>query len=884
MLKTKLNKPNPTSKLILRKKLLDTLESGKQKKLTLISAPAGYGKSVLVSQWIDHCDLQYSWYSLDISDNDINTFLRYTIAGIRSVYKDVGVEAEKLMETNSNPTYETIATQIINDLYDIQERFHIIFDDYHIIENQEINNLIYFLLNNLTENIKIVLITRSDPSIPLARLRSQQLITDIRLSDLCFNANNIYDFYKKCLNINLSINDAQSLELKTEGWIAGLQLAGLSLQGKGDVGDFINKLKGDNRYIMDYLIEEVLQQHTQEIKDFLLCTSILNQFNASLCNHILDIQNSQEIVEQLERKNMFIVPLDNECNWFRYHHLFASLLQHRLAVHFKDRIPELHTNASQWFENNDQLVFALEHSLTADDKERALSLFAGTIDHLWKTSQFGLILKFGGMFSLDELVKNSDICFIYFWVLFESGIIEQAELLINKLLQETKDKAILAKIYVCLNNLKAFTGDIESAYEYSELATQNISDDDAWWNGLAFLSQGESHLLRLELTKSFQSFEKTALIASEANIMYLQSISLAKASYVLWIMGNYSKAHQISKDLLDDFKAKTADKWPGVELLSCLIYCIVGSYQIGINHIEEGLRNTLLGYELSKKTNNGGFIASCMLMLADAYYLAGEYAKAITLIKELDTLPYKQAMKFLYILSDSLKCKLYMVTNQQDKLKPLFQKDIKSGKNHALETFIYKINNARYQITQGKIIEATKSLLEMAESLKREKIHGLLTEIELLLAKAHSIIRENDKAIDYLSDAILRTQDVGLIRIYINEGTEIENLLKECKRLVRTTKSAQSDKLNMEYIDKLLRAFEKQAHMPNLSLEDALSSRELDTLKLIAENLQNQEIAKALYISITTVKTHVRNILLKLEAKNRNEAVAKAKEKGILPS
>lgn len=881
MLKTKLNRPKLPSKLTVRKEVIDILENGKHKKLALVSAPAGYGKSTLVSQWIDQNDFPHSWYSLDKSDNDIYSFLQYTIAGIQSVYKTIGTEAIKLMESNSNPSFETIATHVINDLYEIQEQFYIIFDDYHLIENQQINQLISFLLDKLPDNIQIVLITRSDPSIPLARLRSQQLVTDIRLSDLCFNANNIYDFFKKCLNINLSIDDAQSLESKTEGWIAGLQLTGLSLQGKEDVGDFVNKLKGDNRYIMDYLIEEVLQQHSQEIRDFLLCTSILNHFNASLCNHILNIQNGQEIIEELERKNMFIVPLDNEGNWFRYHHLFASLLQHQLSVKLKDRIPELHANASQWFENNEQFVFALKHALCAGNKQKALSLFADIIVQLWESSQYITILQFGGMFTPEELIVEANVCFYYFWVLFESGEIKRAESLITMLQDHTTDKAELSRVYVCLNNLKAFTGDIESAYEYSELATQNISEDDGWYNVLAFLSQGESYLLRFELSKSYQSFDHAAARASKAHIMYMKMISLARASFVLWTLGEYSESYNTCKNLLDEIKASAENSF-GADLLSSIMYCLVGKFLIDINQVEEGLQKCLLGYDLSKKTNNASFIATCNRLLAEAYYLAGDYNKAISLIEDLDAHRYKQTMIFMSVLSDSLKSKLYFVTNKPDKLKPLFEKDIKADKNHAFERIVDTISRARYLMTQGDILEAIDILQEITEEIKAEKAYGSLTEVEILQARAHSLIQEQEKATDYLLNAVLQTQSAGLIRMYINEGAEIETLLKNIKQIVSTRVSAQFNKVDVEYINRLLRVYEKEKTVSAITSEDTLSIRELDTLKLIAENLTNQEIAEALYISITTVKTHVRNILLKLEAKNRNEAVSKAKEKGML--
>jgi LuxR family maltose regulon positive regulatory protein len=262
--------------------------------------------------------------------------------------------------------------------------------------------------------------------------------------------------------------------------------------------------------------------------------------------------------------------------------------------------------------------------------------------------------------------------------------------------------------------------------------------------------------------------------------------------------------------------------------------------------------------------------------------MMGEYNKAIALIDELDAITYKHAMKSLCILSDSLKCKLYLLTNKEDKLKTLFEKNINADKNYAFERIIYDIDRARYQIAQGKILEAIDLLQKIAEELKAEKAYGTLTEVELLQARAHWLILEEDKAIDYLLQAVLRTQSAGLIRMYINEGDEIETLLKKIKQKVSTKASPQFKKVDIEYINRLLRVFEKEKKVSAITLDDVLSSRELDTLKLIAENLTNQEIAEALYISITTVKTHVRNILLKLEAKNRREAVLIAKEKGLL--
>ena len=882
MLRTKLNKPNPTSKLIFRKELIDLLEKGKEKKLTLVSAPAGYGKSTAISQWIDHSRLPCFWYSLDKSDNDTNNFLQYTIAGIQSVHSNIGAEAIKLMESNSSPSFETIATHIINDLYEIKEHFYIIFDDYHVIENQQINQLISFLLQNLPDNIHMVLITRSDPSIPLARLRTQQIVTDIRLADLCFDSKGICDFFKKTLNIDLSEEDAENLEYKTEGWVAGLQLTALSLQGKEDVSDFVKKLKGDNRHIVDYLIEEVLQQQDPESREFLLYTSVLSQFNASLCNHILDIQNGQEIIERLESNNMFIIPLDNERDWFRYHHLFASLLQHRLQVQFKEKIAGLHANASQWFEENDQLVFALEHALAAGNKEKALHHFANVIDHLWRSSQYHTILRFGEMFKHEEIIRNLDLCLNYYWILFQTGHMEQAASLIYLLKDHTTNKAESAMVNICINNLKVLTGDIESVYTYAELDIQHINKNADYWSTLAFLSMGEAHRHRFELSKSYQSFDQAAERASASGLIYFEMVNRIRSSFVLWTLGDFTGAYKESKDLLDKLNAGGTDNSFSADLLSSIMYCKVGNFLVHINQIEEGIQKSIRGYELSKQSTNQLFQTSCTYLLAEAYYLAGDFNRAISLLEELDAIPYKQVAKYLSDLADYLRCKLYLLVNRQDKIKPLFEKDYKVVNKPDFEHILYSICWARYQLEHGKIRDAIDILHEVSEKIKAEKAYGLLVEADLIRARAYSLLQEEDKAIDHLLDAVLRTQGTGMIRIYLIESEEIETLLKQIKQLLSTKADPRYNEIELEYINRLLRVFEKEKKVPAFTSDETLSSRELDTLKLIAENLTNQEIAEALFISITTVKTHVRNILLKLEAKNRIEAVSIAKEKGLL--
>jgi LuxR family maltose regulon positive regulatory protein len=311
----------------------------------------------------------------------------------------------------------------------------------------------------------------------------------------------------------------------------------------------------------------------------------------------------------------------------------------------------------------------------------------------------------------------------------------------------------------------------------------------------------------------------------------------------------------------------------------------VGNFLINTNQIEGGLQKSLRGYELSKKTTNPLLISTSTALLAEGYYLAGEYNKAISFLEELDAIPYKRATIFLCILSDLLKSKVYPLSNKLDQLKKLYERDIKADKNNAFETTVNNIAKVRYQIAEGKIHEAIALLQKIAEKLEMAKAYGLLTEVNILQARAHSAILEQQQAIDHLLPAILRTQSVGLIRMYINEGEEIEELVKEIKAVKRKQANKSLDLLELKYINSILQSFEKEKSRQKISPdEDELSSRELDTLNLLVLGLSNQEIAAKLFISNNTVKTHVRNILFKLEAKNRNDAVLKAKEKGIVPA
>jgi ATP/maltotriose-dependent transcriptional regulator MalT len=371
--------------------------------------------------------------------------------------------------------------------------------------------------------------------------------------------------------------------------------------------------------------------------------------------------------------------------------------------------------------------------------------------------------------------------------------------------------------------------------------------------------------------------------STRPDFLYFEMICRGRSTFVQWIMGDYAGAHKERTVLLERFNAAAAEKGPGIEVLSSIVSCLVGNFLINTDHVEAGLQKGLRGYELARKTTNAILISNTTALLAEGYYLAGEYHKAISLLEELDSMPYKQTTKFLCILSDLTKGKVFPLVNKQEQLKQLFELDIQAHTDHALEILVSNIAKARYQLAEGKITEALDQLQAIAEEAEPAKAQGILTDLDILKAKGHFLLQEEQKAMDSLLQALLRTQSTALVRMYVNEGEEIEDLLKATKAQKKSQSNKSLDPLEMKYINAILQAFDaeksRQKFEPN---EDELSSRELDTLELIALGLSNQEIAAKLFISNNTVKTHVRNILFKLEAKNRNDAVLIAKEKGIV--
>ena len=351
ILSTKLYIPPPRKDLVSRPRLIEALRQGSSSKLTLISAPAGYGKTTLLNEWIDLREMPFGWLSLDQGDNDLDRFLAYLIASLQSIPIEVTDEiTENLGSTQVNPT-EELLIPLINQISIFNGQFELVLDDYYQIHDERVHEVVSYLLDNLPSQMHLVIATRTDPPLRLAQLRAQGELCEIRAAELRFTDQEAIHFLNQSMGLGLTSADIATLSKKTEGWIAGLQLAAISLQGHQDKQAFVSAFAGDDRYIADYLLDEALKRQPSHLKNFLLQTSILDRLCAPLCNTITGRNDSQAILAELEQANLFLVPLDSQRNWFRYHKLFADLLKNRLHQLHSDALPSYHKKASSWYGN-----------------------------------------------------------------------------------------------------------------------------------------------------------------------------------------------------------------------------------------------------------------------------------------------------------------------------------------------------------------------------------------------------------------------------------------------------------------------------------------------------------------------------------------------------
>ena len=875
LLATKLHIPPASPELVIRPRLRSMLDAIVHHKMTLISAPAGYGKTTLISEWAHNVtQLHVVWVSLDKSDNDPILFWQYLVTALQGLKSGVGESSLALLRSPQPPPFESVLTALINDCTDITGDFALVLDDYHMLESQSIHSAMSFLIDHLPHQMHLIIATRADPPLPVARFRGSGMMTEIRADDLRFTIDEGAAFFKEVLGFNLSPNDIAALDKRTEGWIAGLQMAGISMRGRQDIPDFIEAFTGSHRYVLDYLIEEVIQRQPVDVQEFLLKTSILDRLSASLCDVVAERDDSDRMLRTLEQANLFIIRLDESRQWYRYHRLFMDLLRQQMnTTHMKQLIPLLHARASQWYERAGLVSDAVHHAFTGNDINRAATLIFDASEITLKNGEVTTLL--GWLKELpDEKVRNHPyLCLNFGWALTLTGQFGAAASYLERasqMVQDTQnDPAFLARLFVAQAYLARSRGDYQRAIELSEKVLSFLPKTEFLQRSLVGLTLGLAYAAIGNLPEA----EHALIIANEASLQsgnqYVRLTALSLLSAINLTQGNLHRAEELCTQAIREGQRSSSVALAHIEL---------GTLLYEKNLLEESEHHLYQGIELSRAGGNVDIQSSGYRALArlkctqrDDAAALDALQKAHQLSRDYDVTPLARA--------SNAACHIEFALNRNDLVTANYW-----AEQAKVNADVYILNPrlslicARILLAQNDWETAVIELSEKYETAIRAGWRYVAVEARLLQAMAEVT---RDTAITFLADALSLAEPEGYVRTFLDGGEPVARLLRE----------AESRGVATEYIGQLLKAFtslnydaaKKTTTTPQTqSLVEPLSERELEVLKLMAAGLSNREIADRLVIGLGTAKTHVHNICAKLDARSRAEAAARARELALI--
>ncbi len=914
ILATKLYVPPPQPRAVPRPRLIERLDESLHSRLILVSAPAGSGKTTLVGEWIAGGERPAAWLSLDEEDNDPNRFLAYLIAAVQTV-ADVGEGLLDMLRSPQPPPAESILTALLNEISTVPEGFVLVLDDYHVIDARPVDDVLTFLIEHLPPRMHLLICTREDPHFPLPRLRARGQLTELRVADLRFTSSEAAAFLNQVMGLDLSAEQISTVEARTEGWIAGLQLAALSMRGREDISGFIKSFAGDNRYILDYLVEEVLQRQPERVRSFLLDTSILNRLNGSLCDAVTGREEGNALLESLERGNLFVVPLDDRRHWFRYHHLFADVLSVHLRQERPDEVATLHRRASEWHERNGPPSEAIRHALAAGVFERAAALIELSAQAMLTSGQDETLL--GWLSALpDELVRSRPVLGVYYALALVPGDLEAAEARLRdaeRLLDTTtraSERAEAPPVEMVVADEEGFRslpgiisivraycagtlGDVPGSVDHARRALDLLPADDLLWRGAASALLGIAHWNGGDLEAAY-----TAFADGMASLRMTGDITLSiSGAFILadirMAQGRLCEAARIYEKSL---KLATEQGEPMLPLTADL-YVGMSELRRERDDLEAASRYLLRSRELGEHAGipdnrHRWYVATARIQEAQ-----GDLDGALESLDEAERVYIRNPDPDVRPIA-ALKTRVWV---RQGRLTEALgwarEWNLSSGDDPGYLSEFEHITLARALIAQYEsdrseesIHEATGFLERLLQAAEEGGRTGSVIEILMLQALVRRAQGDIPAALAPLSRALALAEPEDYVRTFLDEGGPVAELLARFEDKGETPR-VETPRVK-EYVHKLLSAFEAQedVHPPSpakqgiglQALAEPLSHRELEVLRLVARGLSNREISEQLFLAVITVKGHNRNIFRKLRAGRRTEAVARARELGLL--
>lgn len=881
LLKTKLYVPPARPELVPRPHLIARLNDGLNCKLILVAAPAGYGKTTLVSGWARGCGQPVAWLSLDERDNEPTRFLTYLIAALQTIEANLGQDVLAAVQSSQSASIADWLPVLVNQLDNIATPFVLVLDDYHLITTPAIQQALAFLLEHQPAQLHLVLATRKDPPLPLPRLRSRGQLLELRQADLRFTLEETSSFLQRVTGTELSSEDVSALVTRTEGWIAGLQMAALSLREREDVACLISTFGGSHEYIVDYFAAEVLAQQPEPIKNFLLQTSVLDRLCGSLCDAVTGQTGGQHTLEQLQRANLFVVPLDSEHAWYRYHHLFRDLLRKQLQLEQPDSAPELQRRASQWCEDHQLFDEAIEQALAAHDEQRLARLLDDHAEEFFSRGEYVTVLRWIAALP-DELRRARPALGILQAIMLSAvGKLREAERVLREVdealadLDETipHQRERLSQAAAAHALVATYQDDPHITLLHARRAL-DFTPGDTGWRSSVLLARSNAHFLIGDVPACLADLEAALDIATAQHDHMLALFEMAKLAQTSWTHGQLMRAVQVCQTALHYIDQHDLARTTMINQ----VLITWGAILCERNELDRAGEHILRGLELSRTRQDVLDQLLAYRTLARLRLAQRDLPAAAEHLQQAEALSQSYHIPLQH-LSTLIGVKAQLLIRQGQLAEAnteLHWLDVEAEPTIPFAYYgrVY-VSLAQLRLMQGDLPAAEQALDRVSGFAQTSGQRRWVISAHILRALLYQTRRDLPQALNALEEAMNLCEPAGFIQEFLDEGEPMRALLHEAVR--RHVKP--------EFAQRMLQRFstDRAAEKP-IGLVEPLSDREIEVLQLVAEGRSNQEIAAQLYLSLRTIKFHTSNIYGKLGVKNRTEAVAKARDLGLLSS